>query len=92
MSIFSLKIKSTYCKNDERNYKIMKKEDFRYEDLEKYINNKYVFEDKEYLLLISEEIFNEDAIRYANGIIKKISKGERFYIELFIRKRIKKIL
>lgn len=70
----------------------MKKEDFRYEDLEKYINNKYVFEDKEYLLLISEEIFNEDAIRYANGIIKKISKGERFYIELFIRKRIKKIL
>ncbi len=68
----------------------MKKEDFKYEDLEKYISNKYVFEDKEYLLLISEEIFNEDTIRYANGIIKKYQKEKDFILNYLLEKGLRK--
>ena len=52
----------------------MKKEDFKYEDPERYIENKYIFENEDCLITISENIFNEDAINFASTLVEKYKK------------------
>lgn len=43
----------------------MKKEDFKYSYPEYYIEDKYVFESKEYLIIINKDIFDEETVEYA---------------------------
>lgn len=67
----------------------MKKEDFKYEDLARYINNQYFFEDKEYLILISEDIFNDKTVEYANEIIKKYQKEKEDILNYMLELRLR---
>ncbi|MBR1540849.1 MAG: hypothetical protein IJ629_06885 [Clostridia bacterium] len=52
----------------------MKKEDFKYGCPKYYIEDKYIFESQEYLIIISQEIFTEETVEYANRIIEKYVK------------------
>ena len=49
----------------------MKKEEFRYGYPEYYIEDKYVFESKDYLIIINKDIFDEETVEYANRIAEK---------------------
>lgn len=50
------------------------KEDFKYGMPEYYIKNKYVFDSQEYFLTISEDIFDDKTVEYANRLIEKLNK------------------
>ncbi len=67
----------------------MKKEDFTYGSAKYYIDNAYVLETKNYLLIIEEDIFDEDTIKYANEIIKKYEKEKNEILEYMIKKRLR---
>jgi len=52
----------------------MNKKDFNYGNKELYIEDNYVLENSQYILIIDSEIFNEETIEYANNLIKKFEK------------------
>ena len=54
----------------------MKKEDFRYEFPEKYLKEVYVFENDDYLLTISEDIYDDETIKYANNVCEKYTNSK----------------
>ena len=57
----------------------MKKEEFRYGYPEYYIDDKYVFEAQEYMIIIYNDIFDEETVEYANRIAEKYKK-EKYII------------
>ena len=67
----------------------MKKEDFNYGNPEYYIEDEYVFESKEYLILINNNIFDEETVEYANRIAEKYLKEKDkildFMLEICLR-------
>lgn len=54
----------------------MKKEDFKYD-----INDKYVFDNQEYLIIIKKDIFDEETIEYASRIAEKYEKKKDNILE-----------
>ena len=64
----------------------MNKNDFKYESKEYFIDNAYVFEDKNYLLIIDKEIFDDKTIEYANEIIKKYEQEKDILLEYMLEK------
>ena len=54
----------------------MKKEDFRYEYPEKYLEEVYVYDCDDFLLAISNDIFDEDTVQYANNVVDKYIKNK----------------
>ena len=67
----------------------MKKENFKFRDSENHINDKYIFEDKECLILINEEIFNDETIIYANEILKKYKEEKDKILDYMLEKRLR---
>ncbi|MBO5348297.1 MAG: hypothetical protein J6A89_00515 [Clostridia bacterium] len=63
----------------------MKKEDFKYGYQEYYIEDKYVFESKEYLIIINKDIFDEETVEYANGIIEKYIKEKDQILDVMLK-------
>ncbi|PKL31512.1 hypothetical protein CVV43_02495 [Candidatus Saccharibacteria bacterium HGW-Saccharibacteria-1] len=54
----------------------MKKEDFIYGDADLCIENKYIYKDKDIIIIIPKEIFNDETIDYANTINSKYIKDK----------------
>lgn len=67
----------------------MKKEDFKYGSLEYYIDDEYVFECQEYLIIISKDIFDEETVEYANRIIEKYIKEKEKILDYMLKKRLR---
>ena len=67
----------------------MKKEDFKYEYPEYYIEDKYVFESKECLIIINKDIFDEETVEYANRIIEKYVKEKNKILDVMLKIRLK---
>lgn len=67
----------------------MKKEDFKYGYPEYYIEDKYVFESKEYLIIINKDIFDEDTVEYANRIIEKYVKEKDKILDALLKIRLR---
>ena len=63
----------------------MKKDDFKYGYPEYYIEDEYVFESKEYLIIISKDIFDEETIEYANKIIEKYIKEKDKILDVMLK-------
>lgn len=61
----------------------MKKEDFEYGDSEYYID------EDEYLIIISNEIFNEETVEYANRIIEKYEKEKDKILDYMLEKNLR---
>ena len=55
----------------------IKREDFKFGDEEKYIDDEYVYETNQYVLTIRENLFTDDAIEYANHIINIYLEKEK---------------
>ena len=70
----------------------MKKEDFKYEYPEYYIQDKYVFESKEFLIIINKKIFDEETVEYANRITEKYVKEKDKILDVMLKIRFKRIL
>ena len=59
----------------------IKREDFKFGDEEKYIDDEYVYETNQYVLTIRENLFTDDAIEYANHIINIYLEKEKEIID-----------
>lgn len=68
----------------------MKKEEFRYGYPEKYIDDKYVFETEEYLLIIDKDIFDEETVEYASRIAEKYIKEKDIILDAMLDMRLRK--
>ncbi len=68
----------------------MNKTDFKYEDLEKYIEKAYVYDNKNYLLVIDEKIFEEETIQFAENVIKRWLNYKDEIIEYMLDLRLRK--
>ena len=55
----------------------IKREDFKFGDEEKYIDDEYVYETNKYVLTIPAHLFTDDAIEYANHIINIYLEKEK---------------
>ena len=64
----------------------MRKEDFKYGDSEYYIEDKYVCENQEYLIIIDKNIFDEETVEYANRIIDKYEKEKDKILDYMLKK------
>lgn len=67
----------------------MKKEDFKYEDPEKYLENVYVYNNEKYTLVIEEDIFDDDAVKYAEKIADTYIKKKDDIITLMLDFRLR---
>lgn len=67
----------------------MKKEDFKYGYPEYYIEDKYVFESKECLIIINKDIFDEETVEYANRIIEKYVKEKDKILDVILKIRLR---
>ena len=67
----------------------MRKEDFKYGYPEYYIEDKYVFESKEYLIIINKDIFDEETVEYANRIIEKYVKEKDKILDAMLKIRLR---
>lgn len=67
----------------------MKKEDFKYGYPEYYIEDKYVFESKEYLIIINKDIFDEETVEYTNRIIEKYVKEKDKILDVMLKIRLR---
>lgn len=67
----------------------MKKEDFKYGYPEYYIEDKYVFESKECLIIINKDIFDEETVEYANRIIEKYVKEKNKILDVMLKIRLR---
>ena len=67
----------------------MKKEDFKYGYPEYYIEDKYVFESKECLIIINKDIFDEETVEYANRIIEKYVKEKDKILDVMLKIRLR---
>lgn len=67
----------------------MKKEDFKYGNSEYYIEDEYVFESKEYLIIINKDIFDEETVEYANRIIEKYIKEKDKILDFMLKIRLR---
>ncbi len=63
----------------------MEMKDFKYKDLDKY-----VFEDEDYILVISKDIFDEETVQYANEMIDKYQKEKEIILQHMLEKRLRK--
>ncbi len=61
----------------------MKKEDFEYGDSEYYID------EEKYLIIISNEIFNEETVEYANKIIERYEKEKDKILDYILEKNLR---
>ncbi len=61
----------------------MKKEDFEYGDSEYYID------EEKYLIIISNEIFNEETVEYANKIIERYEKEKDKILDYMLEKNLR---
>ena len=52
----------------------MKKENFEYGSPKYYIENRYVFDSEDYIIVINDKIFDEETVEYANKIAEKYIK------------------
>lgn len=67
----------------------MKKEDFKFGNSKYYIEDEYVYESQEYLIIISKDIFDEDTVEYANRIIEKYMKEKDKLLDYMLKKRLR---
>ena len=67
----------------------MKKEDFKYGNSEYYIEDEYVFESQEYLIIIHKDIFDEETVEYANRIIEKYIKEKDKILDFMLKIRLR---
>ena len=67
----------------------MKMEDFKYGDPERFIEDKYVLNDDEFVLVIEKDIFDEETVKYASGIVEKYLKEKDNIIEFLLEKRLR---
>lgn len=67
----------------------MKKEDFKYGYPEYYIEDKYVFESKECLIIINKDIFDEETVEYANRIIEQYVKEKDKILDVMLKIRLR---
>lgn len=61
----------------------MKKENFE------YIDEKYVLESDEVLLTISEDIFDDETIEYANSVVEKYKKEKDSILDYMLERRLR---
>ncbi len=67
----------------------MNKEEFKYGCPEKYLEDVYVKDTKEYCLVIEKDIFDDETIEYANQIIKKYLQCEDEILEWILDNRLR---
>lgn len=67
----------------------MKKGDFKYGDSEYYIEDEYVCEIQECLIIINKDIFDEETVEYANRIIEKYKKEKDKILDYMLKKRLR---
>lgn len=68
----------------------MKKGEFRYGYSEYYIDDKYVFETQEYLIIIYNDIFDEETVEYANRIAEKYTKEKYIILDAMLDRGLRK--
>ena len=67
----------------------MKKDEFRYGYPEYYIDDKYVFETQEYMIIIYNDIFDEETVEYANRIAEKYTKEKYMILDAMLDRGLK---